>query len=1358
MMDPSGIGKSVGIEYVGTDNAVNKEFFQLNSGSYTRDEYFEEIRQDGVKENTILTPSGEIHYLYGTKPIFTPQAVGSWTKKEEVDYYLKGFEELRKSGSFDFRDEKDRIVVYANNSNHELKSYTTAHEYIPNSGKYVQLNKDIDTSSISIPGNWYANWNISNAFLPYLKNGIVYVGGDGHDSITGTDYNDRLIGGDGIDSLNGGKGADRLEGGKDFDLYHVDNGDTVYDEDGEGVIFFNGGDALKNFHQEDKTKSIWYELDKENNQTGLKAEQQGSNLVISDKDNNQITIENYFQVATELNNGFSALNIHLFNKQSEEQPENPDYLLWRGDIRPETDENGKYKVNWLDHSARNENGEIINGSHQENFNDTIAGEAGKSNQIYGLTGNDALLGRDKDDFIDGGDGDDLIAGGGGIDTIYGGSGNDHIFSNWTINFRLRNSDEDQWTSRDSRYVETVTQGSVWGVYKIQDGTLYVDTMLNGNYQHTDNPEQAGDLLYGGSGNDSVMGGNNNDIIYGDEQDNANTASQTDGNDTLYGMAGDDLIYGNGGDDHIYGDGTADNNSKGTLQYLPTTEHGNDTIFAGDGKDTVYGNGGDDVILGGDGDDWITGDFGNNPESAPFADANGDDFIDGGDGNDEIHGGGGNDTVIGGDDDDRIWGDYGRLELAEIWGNDYIDGGNGNDQIVGGGGDDYIIGGAGDDHIFADFDYTRPQISGNDTLDGGDGNDQIIGGGGSDIIFGGNGDDILTGDFHGEEFADISDNDYLDGGDGNDIIYGNVGDDTLIGGNGDDKLYGGDGNDTLVAGQGNDGLIGGKGDDTYVFNGEDLQNTQQNIILDEDGKGAIVIDGVYLHEQNWKAVAKDTWQTENMQLQKIEQNDTSFLVWQSTTTKSYVAIQNYQDGDLGFALLPYQPQSGDDNPPEDDNPPTPTNHAPVVNETIDTQTIKVNQEWSFRLPENLFTDPDGDKLTYTINNLPEWLNFDAQTNTLTGTPTNASVSELEIRASDPNGATATQTLTIEAYQAHLKGTNGNDRLLGNEHDNTIEGFAGNDVLYGYSGDDKLHGGNGNDTLYGGDGDDLLNGNAGNDTMHGGKGDDLFYGGAGKDKLYGGEGNDRLWGGKDNDYLRGGIGDDAYIFDSDFGQDTIDNEDKDENRKDIIRFKDDRTAEDFTFTRQDNNLIIKAKLGEDQITVQNHFDDSNHYRIDEIHFKDGSTLNATQINDMTADKQTATKAQTLDDEHSISSRSTENSNHSSDDDDSWYKPLNLINKFAQWLGLSHKDGDTDKAPNTEENEKATDENPEVSATNTEETEITDNQGDTDNSVQTIDTIEENFDDLHNDPLFVEVPPDEWDDRKDNDDIDEHWFSIF
>ncbi len=56
--------------------------------------------------------------------------------------------------------------------------------------------------------------------------------------------------------------------------------------------------------------------------------------------------------------------------------------------------------------------------------------------------------------------------------------------------------------------------------------------------------------------------------------------------------------------------------------------------------------------------------------------------------------------------------------------------------------------------------------------------------------------------------------------------------------------------------------------------------------------------------------------------------------------------------------------------------------------------------------------------------------------------------------------------------NLKGTDGNDRIVGNWWSENI---------YGEGGDDQLYGNNGNDTIYGQEGNDYLNGGADNDKL-------------------------------------------------------------------------------------------------------------------------------------------------------------------------------------------------------------------------------------------------------------------------------------
>ncbi|OKH23357.1 FG-GAP repeat protein [Chroogloeocystis siderophila] len=168
-------------------------------------------------------------------------------------------------------------------------------------------------------------------------------------------------------------------------------------------------------------------------------------------------------------------------------------------------------------------------------------------------------------------------------------------------------------------------------------------------------------------------------------------------------------------------------------------------------------------------------------------------------------------------------------------------------------------------------------------------------------------------------------------------------------------------------------------------------------------------------------------------------------------------------------------------------------------------------------------------------------------------------------------------------AIIRGTPGDDTLVGTRFADTIFGLAGNDLLLGLAGNDTLYGGRGNDTLNGGAGIDSLIGGVGNDVyiinnvgdivveaanagidtvrssvsytlpnnvenliltgnrningtgnalanrIVGNSGNNIISGLAGNDTLFGGAGNDTLIGGTGNDILYGGDGNDVLYGD-------------------------------------------------------------------------------------------------------------------------------------------------------------------------------------------------------------------------------------
>ncbi|MBT6117168.1 MAG: hypothetical protein HOH66_04825 [Rhodospirillaceae bacterium] len=109
----------------------------------------------------------------------------------------------------------------------------------------------------------------------------------------------------------------------------------------------------------------------------------------------------------------------------------------------------------------------------------------------------------------------------------------------------------------------------------------------------------------------------------------------------------------------------------------------------------------------------------------------------------------------------------------------------------------------------------------------------------------------------------------------------------------------------------------------------------------------------------------------------------------------------------------------------------------------------------------------------------------------------------------------------AKSKKIKGTKGDDSLVGTEGADKIDGRDGDDIVLAGGGDDKIKGDKGADTLDGGAGDDKIDGGKGDDVLTGGLGDDRVKGGEGDDIVSGGEGDDDLWGnGGDDPVLEAG----------------------------------------------------------------------------------------------------------------------------------------------------------------------------------------------------------------------------------------------
>jgi hypothetical protein len=113
-------------------------------------------------------------------------------------------------------------------------------------------------------------------------------------------------------------------------------------------------------------------------------------------------------------------------------------------------------------------------------------------------------------------------------------------------------------------------------------------------------------------------------------------------------------------------------------------------------------------------------------------------------------------------------------------------------------------------------------------------------------------------------------------------------------------------------------------------------------------------------------------------------------------------------------------------------------------------IKVGEAYSFTPNAS---DPDGDALTFSIENKPNWLSFDSGNGRISGTPTLANVgtfSNIKITVSDGQASASLSNISVQVTQVATASTTLSwTAPTMNEDGTTLSDLAGYKVYYGKS---------------------------------------------------------------------------------------------------------------------------------------------------------------------------------------------------------------------------------------------------------------------------------------------------------------------
>ncbi|WP_172955071.1 calcium-binding protein [Sterolibacterium denitrificans] len=476
------------------------------------------------------------------------------------------------------------------------------------------------------------------------------------------------------------------------------------------------------------------------------------------------------------------------------------------------------------------------------------------------------------------------------------------------------------------------------------------------------------------------------------------------------------------------------------------------------------------------------------------------------------------------------------------------------------------------------------------------------------------------------------------GDGNDVLRGNNGNDRLFGQGGNDAIHGGNGDDLISGGAGNDMLYGGAGADTYVFG----RGYGHDTIID-DAEDGLQRDTVRLLGLNPADIQVTVDYDDNLVFTIVDTAETLSVPrngyrWGPNGVGQYV----FDDGtvwshDDALRMAVAASTEGDD-----------VIHGSAAGDTITGQagndTLIGNggddlidggagndvligaSGWDYIYEDGQYRGVRNVTPRVTANGNDTYLfgRGDGQDTVIDGDHTLGNSDTLRFKAGVApadvklirNGNDLVLAIRDSSDQVTLKqyfdedwnGANGPyliERIA--FADGTVLSFADVQAML-FAGSEAA------ETIIGSRVADVLTGQGGDDVLLGGAGNDILDGGAGNDVLRGGGMMDASGWIYDND----GAGD-TYRFGRGDGHDLIIENSWGQDETDRIEFKAGVAPADVRLERVrivngrqvSDDLRITIRDTGETLTIQNHFNESNRYAVEEIVFADGTLWDAEMI---------------------------------------------------------------------------------------------------------------------------------------------------